>query len=291
MYINRIIAILITLMVVQSCATSKLTEEGETAYQEGNYEAALSKWEQHINEKEQELKTVDSSIYFKAGKAAWELDQSDKAQDYLESADNTGYASPELYLLLSRINKNIDNLTLEIEALENYHEKYPEGEAIRKINIRLFETYVESEQWAKAEELWPSLPDQVKSDLEMKKDWFKVNKKLENDEKCNELASQILDEEPENLAALEWNAIKYFKKADDLYMKVMKDYNESRSRENYNKLLEAWDVIWPDFKTSRDYFEKLYELEPKPRYANYLGHIYKRMDKDQKAEEWYKKAE
>lgn len=291
MYINRITAILIALIFMHSCTTTKLTEEGETAYQEGNYQDALDKWEQHIDEKEQELETVDSSIYFKAGKAAWELDKKEKAIDYLESADNNGYASKELYILLSQRYKNIDNLTLEIEALESYHEKFPEGEAINKINNRLFKTYVESEQWVKAEELWPSLPDQVKSDLEMKKDWFKVNKKLGNDEKCNELAGQILDEKPENLAALEWNAIKYFKKADDLYMKVMKDYNESRTRENYNKLLEAWDVIWPDFKTSRDYFEKLYQLNPKSRYANYLGHIYKRMDKDQKAEEWFKKAE
>lgn len=278
-------------MIVHSCTTTKLAEEGETAYQAGNYQAALAQLEQHINEKEKQLKTVDSSIYFKAGKAAWELDKSDKARDYLESADNTGYTSPELYLLLSQIYNNIDNLTLEIEALESYHEKFSAGESINKVNNRLFETYVESEQWAKAEELWPSLPDQAKSELEMKKDWFKVNKKLGNDEKCDKLANQILDKEPENLAALEWNAIKYFKKADDLYVKVMKDYNENRSRENYNKLLKAWDVIWLDFKTSRDYFEKLYELNPKSRYANYLGHIYKRMDKDQKAEEWYKRAE
>lgn len=278
-------------MIVHSCTTTKLAEEGETAYQAGNYQTALTQLEQHINEKEKQLKTVDSSIYFKAGKAAWELDKSDKARDYLESADNTGYTSPELYLLLSQIYKNIDNLTLEIEALESYHEKFSAGQAINKVNNRLFETYVESEQWAKAEELWPDLPDQAKSELEMKKDWFKVNKKLGNDEKCDKLANQILDKEPENLAALEWNAIKYFKKADDLYVKVMKDYNENRSRENYNKLLKAWDVIWPDFKISRDYFEKLYQLNPKSRYANYLGHIYKRMDKDRKAEEWFKKAE
>ena len=291
MHINRIIISLIALMIVHSCTTTKLAEEGETAYQAGNYQAALAQLEQHINEKEQKLKPVDSSIYFKVGKAAWELNNSEKARDYLESADNAGYKSPELYLMLSQMYKNIDNLTLEIEALESYYKQFPEGEAINKINNRLFDTYVESEQWSKAEDLWPQLADKTKADIEKQKAWFKVNKKLGNDQKCNELADKILDKEPDNIAALEWNAKKYFKKADDLYVKVMKDYNESRSRENYNKLLEAWDIIWPDFKTSRDYFEKLYKLEPKSRYANYLGHIYKRMDKDRKAEEWYKKAE
>ncbi|MFW5974589.1 MAG: tetratricopeptide repeat protein [Bacteroidota bacterium] len=291
MYINRIIFGLLVLILVQSCSTTSVIDEGESAYQEGNYEKALSKWEDHIKEKEQNLKSVDSSIYFKAGMAARELDMSEKALDYFESADNAGYASPELYLMLSQMYKNIDNLTLEIEALESYHKKFPDGEAIDKVNTRLFETYVESEQWNKAEDLWPQLPDKTKAELEKQKDWFEVNKNLENDKKCNKLAGEILEKDPDNLAALEWNALKYFEKADDLYIKVMKEYNEKRSRENYNKLLEAWDVIWPDFKTSRDYFEKLYDLEPKPRYANYLGHIYKRMDKDQKAEEWYKKAE
>ncbi|MDZ7778223.1 MAG: hypothetical protein U5L09_22695 [Bacteroidales bacterium] len=82
-------------------------------------------------------------------------DKTGKAQQYLEWANDAGYSSPDLYLLLSGMYKNIDNLTLEIRALENYHKKYPEGKDIDSLDIRLFETYVESEQWNKAKGLWP----------------------------------------------------------------------------------------------------------------------------------------
>ena len=264
MHISRIIISLLILMMVHSCSTTSLVDEGETAYQAGNYQTALAQWEQHINEKEQKLKPVDSSIYFKAGKAAWELNNSEKARDYLESADNAGYKSPELYLMLSQMYKNIDNLTLEIEALESYYKQFPEGEAINKINNRLFDTYVESEQWSKAEDLWPQHADKTKADIEKQKAWFKVNKKLGNDQKCNELADKILDKEPDNIAALEWNAKKYFKKADDLYVKVMKDYNESRSRENYNKLLEAGISFGPILKPPAIISRNFISLSPNP---------------------------
>lgn len=278
-------------MIVQSCASTKLVDEGETAYQQGNYQTALEKWEEVIKEKEQKLEKVDSSLYYKAGMAAWELDRTAKARQYLESADETGYASPEMYRLLAGMYNNIDNLTLEIDALESYHKNYPEGEHIDSLNKRLFETFMESEQWNKAEALWPELEEQAKTKLEMQKAYFTVNKALDNDEHCDRLANQILEKDPEHLPALEWNAIKYFEKADNLYIKVMKAYDEKRTRENYNKLLKAWDVIWPDFETARDYFKRLYKLNPKPEYATYLGHIYKRMDKEQKAEYWYKQAE
>lgn len=291
MHNYKIVLGLLGLVIVQSCSTTSLVDEGKTAYKEGDYKTALTKWEKTIEETEQQGKKVDSSLYYKAGNAALELGKQEKARKYYQWADDGGYSSPEMYLWLSGKYKEIDNLTLEIEALEKYHKDYPNGDKIDSINVRLFDTYVESEQWNKAELLWPELPEEPKSELEMKKAWFKVNKKLGNDDKGNTLANQILEKEPDNLGALEWNAIRYYKKADNLYIKVMKAYDEERTQENYKKLLKAWDKIWPDFRKSRDYFEKVYELDPQPKYAKYLGHIYKRLDKDQKAEYWYKKAE
>ena len=291
MRIYRIVLGFFVLFMVQSCTTTKLVDEGETAYQEGNYESALTKWEQTIKEIEQKGRMVDSSLYYKTGMAALKLNKKGKARQYFEWANDGGYSSPELYLLLSGMYKDIDNLTLEIEALENYHKKYPDGKKIDSMNVRLFETYMESKQWNKAKGLWPDIDEEAKSELELQKAWFKVNKELENDEQCDKLADQILKKEPDNLAALEWNAFKYFWKADDLYVKEMKAYKKNRTTEQYKKLLEAWDKIWPDFRKSRDYFKKLYDLNPKSKYAKYIGRIYKRMDKEQKAEYWFNKMD
>ncbi len=291
MRINQIISALVVFLIVHSCTTTKLVEEGQTAYQQGNYETALAKWEQIISETEKQARLVDSSLYYKAGMAALKLNKKDKAQQYFVWADDGGFSSPDMYLTLSGMYKSVDNLSLEIEMLENYHREYPEGEKIDSINVRLFETYMESEQWGKAKNLWPEIENLAESDIALLTDYFLLSSKLDDEEERSKTAQRLLELDENNITGLEWKAKKFFRKAEDLYVKEMKAYDENRTRKQYRKLLKAWDKIWPDFRKSRDIFEKLYELEPKAEYAKYLGHIYTRMDKEQKAAYWNKKAE
>ena len=290
MKVTRIIPTLIVILLLSSCATQKLIEDGNTAYDDGNYESALNSLEQVIEKRESAGRKAEGEVYYKAGKAAMKLGQSDKARTYLESAEETEYASPGLYASLAKIYKNIDNLSKEIEALETYNKKYPEGEQIDTINARLFETYVESENWNKGKELWPEIENQAESDLSLLAGYLTINKELENDALSDKLAEKILDKDPENPTALEYYAFKYFWKAENLYVSQMKAYQKNRTNKQYKKLMEAWDKIWPDYRKSRDYFKKLYYIKPNPKYAKFLGNIYKRMDQDDKAAFWYKRA-
>jgi tetratricopeptide (TPR) repeat protein len=288
MNINRILSGFVVVIILHACTTTKFIEQGKTAYQEGNYASALHAFEQVIQENEHKGKPVDSALYYQAGLSAWKLGQKDQAKQYLQSADDAGYTSPQLYILLSGMYKKIDNLTLEIKALENYHQHYPNGKNIDSINIRLFETYMESEQWNKAYALWPSLNHQ--EDPVLLTSFFVTNRELENNAACDTLAEKLLVIDPENRVALDWEAKRYFNKADERYVSEMKAYQENHTRTQYKKLLKAWDIIWADFKKSRRLFEILYTLEPDPAYAKFLGHIYKRMDQDEKAGYWYEKA-
>lgn len=290
MKINQILIGLLAILVFSSCATSKLAEEGSAAYQSGDYVAALSAWEQVISDKESKGQTADTSIYFKAGMAAMELGNTAKARAYLEKAEDMQYESPAMYASLAHIYKGIDNLSLEIEALENYHEKFPNGEVADTINVRLFETYVESENWQKAVDLWPGIEDEAASDVGLLSRYLDVNEELENDAKCDQLAQQIIKLDSDNINALEWQASKYYWKAEKLYVSQMKAYQKNRTNRQYKKLLKAWDKIWPDFRKARSYFLKLYKLDPKPKYAKYLAGIYTRMDKKQKAAYWKRRA-
>jgi hypothetical protein len=290
MKLNRIIQGLLVIVILQSCATKRLTEEGNSAYNEGNYESALEKWEQVIDKRESMNKKADAEIYFKAGLAAHKLDQTAKASEYLESAEYLEFNSPRLYATLAKIYKTIDNLSKEIKALESYHEQYPQGDQIDTITARLFETYVESENWDKAVKLWPEVEKQAQDNVNLRENYLIVNKNLENDEVSNKLAEQILEKDPENITALEWYAKNYFWKAENLYVKEMNAYKNNRTTSQYKKLLKAWDEVWPTFRKSRDYFKKLYRLDPKPEYAKFLRNIYTRMDKKQKAAYWDKRA-
>lgn len=275
-------------IIMASCATSKLAEQGQTAYDAGNYQEALNNYEQIIQSKESGGGMADTSIYYKAGVAAVETGNVSKARKYFETAEDMQYSAPRMFAELAKIYHSIDNLSLEIEALENYHNKFPEGEQIDTIRIRLFETYVESENWQKAVNLWPEVKSLADDNLQLLTGYLTVNKALENDQKCDELAAQILKKDPDNIAAMEWFAEKYFWKAENRYVREMKAYQNNRTNSQYKKLLKAWDVIWPDFRKSRDYYLKLYKKTEKPEYARFLYNIYKRMKKEKKAA-YYKK--
>jgi len=291
MKFNRLLQGLFIILIIHSCATQKLTEEGETAYQAGDYGSALNAWDQVIEKDESNGERADADIYFKAGLAARELDQPKKARDYLETAEYLEFSSPRLYATLAEINKKFDNLSKEIEALEGYHKNYPQGDRINAITVRLFETYVESEQWKKAADIWPEIKNQAQSDSDLLTQYLTVNKKLENDALCNKLSDQILELDPDNTIALEWNARRYFWKAEDVYVKEMKDYKNNRTTSQYDRLLNKLDEVYPTFEKSLDYFLKLYEVDPKPKYAEYIGNIYKRLQEEDKADYYYEKAE
>ncbi len=287
---SKIIQGLIIVFLLQSCAATKLSEDGESAFKEGNYEAALIAWEQIIENREGKGKKAKFTVYVSAGKSALELGQNDKARKYLETAREIGFSSPEMYVSLAKVYKNIDNLSKEITALETYHEKYPQGEKINAINTRLFETYVESENWDLAIDLWPEIETQAQSNTDLLAGYLTVNKNMENTTACDKLARQILKLEASNVTALEWYAEKYFWKAENLYVSEMKAYKNKRTSSQYKKLLKALDEVWPNFRKSRDYFLKLYKIEPKKEYAKYLGKIYTRFDDKQKANYYNKKA-
>jgi tetratricopeptide (TPR) repeat protein len=279
------------LMIIQACATQDVTNKGQKAYQAGNYEAALHTWDQMIEKHVSKGNMADSAIYFKAGMAASKLNQPNKAIRYLEKAQYLEYPSPQLYITLSKIAHDIHNLSKELEALENYHEKYPQGDKIDSMTLRLFETYVESENWKKAVAIWPEIKNQVRADNTLLIDYLTVNKNLDKDSICNKLANKILNLDPDNKPALEWYAKSYFWEAENLYVKEMKAYKNNRTTSQYDRLLNKLDEAYATFKKSRDYFLKLYEQDPDPRYAKYLGNIYTRLQKKSKARHYYDKAE
>lgn len=290
MKVSNIIKAIVVILILHSCASTKLTEEGNTAYQANKYEEALEKYDQVIETAENSGKKAKAPVYEKAGLAAFKLEQIEKARKYLESAKGLKYSSPELYSTLAKIYKTIDNLSKEITALETYRDKYPQGEEIKEINARLLETYVESENWDYAVDLWPGIQKQAQSDVHMLANYLIVNKNLGNTETCEDLAQTIYKLDPDNIIFLEYYAEKYFWLAENLYVKEMNDYKNNRTRSQYNKLLKALEQVWPNFQKSRDLYLKLYKIDPKPEYAKFLAQIYTRYDDKQKAAYYEKRA-
>jgi len=290
MKISRLIPGFLVILLLQSCASMKLTSESNTAFEQGDYEKVLVNLNQVIEAKEASGKKAKGEVYEKAGIAAYNLKNIEKAQKYLETAKGIAYSSEPMYATLAKVYKHIDNLSKEITALEIYSKNYPQGTEIKKIRIRLIETYVESENWDYAVELWPQLETQAQTDVNVLANYLIVNKNLKNNDVCNSLAKQIKKLDANNIILLEYYAEKYFWQAENLYVSEMKAYKKKRTTKQYNKLLKALEKVWPSFKKSRSNYLKLYKIDPKPEYAGYLAKIYTRFDDKQKAAYYKKRA-
>ncbi|MFW6352275.1 MAG: hypothetical protein ACOC2E_07790, partial [Bacteroidota bacterium] len=74
------------------------------------------------------------------------------------------------------------------------------------------------------------------------------------------------------------------------YQKEMKAYEKNRTRKQYKQLLDAFEVLNADFRRSLNYYLKLYEMKPEPRYARFIGNVYLRFDDKKKARYYHEKA-
>ncbi|HYX09622.1 MAG TPA: hypothetical protein VE912_23040 [Bacteroidales bacterium] len=281
-------------LMVLGCTTSKqftqLNTEAKTAYTTKDYETALVKYDSLIALKKEKGKKVSGKVYNYAGLAAFNADNTSKTITYLQQALHDSAATADAYYALARSYKKIDNLSKEINNLQAYVKKFPDGKDIISVRKRLFETLVESENYDQALGLWKNMTSESKSSEEMLTDYLILNRELNNNDTCDEVANKLLDINKDNKEALDWLARKYFWKAENLYQDEMKAYKAHRTRKQYAHLLKALKIVNKDFDRALKYFKRLYNLEPSKEYAKFIGNIYRRFDNKQKADYYLEKA-
>ena len=280
-------------LLIAGCSGAKQLErihQSEAAYTTGNYTTSLESSEQIINEREQKGKMAEGRVYAIAGKSAWELEQYNKSLTYLEKARQLGYSDEMMYVCLAGNYRRIDNLSKEITALETCLKDYPDGQQAAAMRARLFETCQESENHKLADELWLLLDDQYKEETNILEVYLNISQSRSTDSLSDSLAGLILEKDANNEPALRWVAEKYYYKAENRYQAEMEAYEKKRTNSQYNKLLKAFKIVTSDFKTSLDYFRKLYKLNPDPQYATFLGNIYTRLDDEKTAKYYYDRS-
>ena len=265
-------------------------QDGQMAYDQGNYQKALADYDAVIEHYKNLGKENECPVYAEAAAAAMQMGQLEKAIKYLEAESKTANVEEITYYELAGLYRKIDNLSKELDELDTYVSKYPEEENIEQVQTRLFEIYRETDRWEDAIAKWNDLSPETQSGMQMIEGFFLANKKLKNNDVCDKLALQLLDLDKENVMALDWFAKQLFWKAEKRYQDEMKAYNANKTNKQYKQLLGALDVVSNDFKTSLGYFKTLYTIDPNPQYAKYLGDIYNRLDDKKKANYYYEKA-
>ena len=290
-----IFAIFLSELFLVGCGTSqKMAENKQSADQffaTGNYGEALSVYKQIIQVYEVNNNSALCPVYTNAAISAINVGESTLGLDYLKKAVNTQFATEETYLSLANVYANNDNLSLEMLALEDVVNKYPESGNIENVKSRLFKIYVESDNYEKALKIWNNKDVNDIEDVNILKTYFILNQGIGDDLQCEETAKRMLEVDPENITALSYFGKKYYRKAEDLYQKEMNAYDENKTNKQYKILLNALDQVTADFKKSLGYFTKLYKVDPTPNTANYLSCIYNRLSDKEKAAYYKKLAE
>jgi len=261
------------------------------AYQDKEFESALTLYTQFIEMHSEDPLLIPDSIYRNAGLAAFYMQKNQISLEYLNRIRNTESANAETHYALAKLNRGIDNLSREITALESYANDFPNGDHIDEMRSRLFQTWVESRNFESAFDLWPSIEQQASQKEHLLNDYFTTIKELEKDELLFGTAQDLLLLNSNNADALHFLAVHYFNKAENRYQKEMEAYEKTRTRRQYARLLKGFEILNEDFRKSLDYFLKLYEINPQPAYARYIGNIYLRFDDKEKARIYHDKAD
>ncbi|MFN2394283.1 MAG: tetratricopeptide repeat protein [Bacteroidales bacterium] len=291
--LSKIIFILI--LFAAACSGSRqlteLSNNATKAYQEEDYAAALQLYEEFISQHSNDVAAIPDSIYSGAGLSAYHLGQSEKALNYLNLIRHSETADADAHYILAKLNREIDNLSREITAIEMFLEKQNEGKKADAMKQRLFVTYTESRNYEKAFNIWEEIESKVRNDEDMLNRFFHVNQALENESRLDDIAEDLLLLNPDNTDALSHMAEKYFWRAENRYQSEMEAYEKNRTHRQYAQLLRAFEVLNADFHKSLNYFLRLYKKDPKPEYARFIGNIYLRFDDKSKARYYHSKAE
>jgi hypothetical protein len=276
--------------VAHPSAKAKKKDKAQVAYNAGDYAKALALWQKTIAKYESRNRQKKCRVYTHAGIAAYHLKQWDVARNLLEKARYTASENAQTFYYLAKVYRQIDNLSLEIDALENYLKKYPGDVYVNAARKRLLATYVESENWELITKLWKQIPAACHDSIFYRDAYLAALGGLQHTHQADSLSALILKNHPSNKTALEWKAEKYYQLGENLYQSEMAAYKKHHTNAQYAHLLKAFEKVTVYFKRSLSYYRKLYRMKPTSFYAKRLGTIYMRLDNKPKGKYYIRMA-
>ena len=290
----KLISFLLGLIIVvflAGCSGPKVTVTGvsqkavaEKATTDGNFTQAVEAWKQYFSV--QPISEILGDDYAEAAQTAFKINDVNLAISWFDQARFKNFADAEMYATLGKIYRSQQNISKELSALEFYASNFTEN--LNEVNRRLFEIYFEIKMFDEAIGAWNKMDANVKNEISNLKTYFKINRDKENTEVCDSLSLVILEKEPANIDALEWNGNKFYRLGENRYQREMEKYNKNKTNKQYKILLTELDLATADFKRALPFFEKLWKIEPGEKYASYFANIYARFGDEAKVN-YYKK--
>lgn len=285
-----VVLFIITLMA--GCSISKKVAEpvvsaksiAEKAASEGNYTQAAEAWKQYFSQTP--VEQVAGADFASAAQTAFKSGDLTQSVIWFDQARYKNFADAPMYLTLAEIYRTQKNISKELTALEFIDTNFPDQKPL--ISERLFMIYNEIKEPDKALNSWKQMGEGQKSNLTNLNAYFGLMKNLKDTVQCDEVSMKILEKDPENVPALEWNAFKYYWLGEKRFQREMEIYNRNKTNKQYKILLAELDKSTADFKTSLTYLEKLWKIDPGKTYASYFAVIYARFGDEAKSQSYEK---
>lgn len=240
--------------------TNDLTNQAVEAFQEDNYDKALSSFEQilEINNldviKADNPDAVDTVILFNSGLAAFNAEKYDKAIEYYGEAAKYGYNGARTYSLLAQAYQAKHDTIGALNTLKEGFEKYPEDQVVLESMIQI---YMDQD---KTDDAMKYLEMAIQNDPTVPRYYFAqgaLYEKLNDTENAIKTYEKCIEVDPTffnsyyNLGALYYN--KGVKQ-----MEVAKDVPPNENDKYEAEMAKADD--W--FKKALPYMEKCNEIQP-----------------------------
>ncbi len=286
------IFLLAIVMLMSSCKQSqKLTQTSQKAdllYFQKDYQGAFDSYSSIIESYVAKKQQVPGDLYSSAGKCLYYMESRPQAMEYFNRAEQLGFQDEMMLSLRVKYYGDIDNLSKEVEALEQYSALYPDGSDIAYVNKRLYLRYVEMKEFRKAYLRYPKLQANSRDSLPVLESYHQVCKKLGKADEADKIAEKLYSIDNNNAIGLEHVAYQAYKTTEDEYQAAVKAYEAQKTNAAYTVMVKKTQPLAARYKTARDLYLKLYGITKKPADAAILARIYQRLKDKQKADYYAK---
>jgi hypothetical protein len=290
---HRYISLLFLAALIGGCSLPKIIAEKVPeipAEMPSDPAESLQIWKNYITYRQGKQLSVSAADYATAAGYARGAGESALAVNWAELAMEAGSEEPEIFLMLAEEYRVRDNLSKELKILNYIAEKYPELAHEAGVYDRLFMIYLDTDRDI-AFSLWNNIGEELRLDENNLEAFFRHTEQGGNNMTADSIAGRLLMVNPENIAALEWFAVKYYHSAEANYQREMDKYERNKTHVQYQFLLNALKPITEEFRKSLNYFEVLWKIAPGAGYAAYMANIYTRFNNREKADYFRRMAQ
>lgn len=280
------VLIILSIVLLAACnPAAKLTtmqSEADVAFNQADYSKAYSLYSEYIKLANSSHVEVSKELLVKKAQACVHIDKADEAvaiyDQLLKDDANIGLIA-EYTQLLQREGRTDQ----ELDVWNAYTAKITSPELLKLQAERLVFLNAANENNEAVIKAYEN-KGEAKLSKEAQLTYIKALEASNKGTTAVKICNELLKDQPQYEAALEWKAKYYYNKAEERYNYEMDKYNKNKNATTYAYLRRDLKKISGDFRIARDAFVQLRKIDPANQsYIKYLKNTYLRLEQKEEA--------